>query len=99
MTGWYDGWIVDREFAVDMAGFALNLGLLLNTSASMPYHAGYEEDKLLKALGVKMEEIEPLANDCTEVGHARSDTERRVLGWRSGEGEGRYCVMKKNACF
>ena len=65
--GWFDGWIVDRQFPVDMAGFALNLNLVLSSKAAMPYHAGYEEDKLLQALGVKMEEIEPLANQCTEV--------------------------------
>lgn len=35
--------------------------------ANMPWVAGYEEDELLRNLDVKMKEIEPLANNCTEV--------------------------------
>ncbi|XP_043204743.1 galactosylgalactosylxylosylprotein 3-beta-glucuronosyltransferase S-like [Amphibalanus amphitrite] len=67
VTGWFDGWIVDRQFPVDMAGFAVNLSLVMASDALMPYHAGYEEDKLLRAFGITMDEIEPLANQCTEV--------------------------------
>lgn len=33
----------------------------------MPYKAGYEEDAFLKSIGLKIEQIEPKANDCTEV--------------------------------
>lgn len=29
--------------------------------------SGYEEDAFLKSIGLKIEEIEPKANDCTEV--------------------------------
>lgn len=67
VTGWLDGWIVDRHFPVDMAGFALNLRVLQASNGTMPYLAGYEEDRLLQALNVRMEDIEPLANQCTEI--------------------------------
>jgi len=33
----------------------------------MPWIAGYEEDELLKTLEIKVEDIKPLANNCTEV--------------------------------
>lgn len=33
----------------------------------MPYKAGYEEDAFLKSIGLKIDEIEPKANDCTDV--------------------------------
>lgn len=33
----------------------------------MPYKAGYEEDSFLKSIGLKIHEIEPKANDCTEI--------------------------------
>lgn len=33
----------------------------------MPWVAGYEEDELLKSLGITMKDIRPLANNCTEV--------------------------------
>lgn len=53
---------------VDMAGFAVNLNYLGKfPNATMPYKAGYEEDYFLKSIGLKIDEIEPKANDCTEV--------------------------------
>ena len=33
----------------------------------MPFKAGYEEDGFLQALGVLPEDLEPLANNCTQV--------------------------------
>lgn len=51
-----------------MAGFAVNLRYLAKyPNATMPYKAGYEEDAFLKSIGLKIDEIEPKANDCTEV--------------------------------
>ena len=53
---------------VDMAGFAVNLNHITKyPNATMPYKAGYEEDAFLKSIGLKIEEIEPKANNCTEV--------------------------------
>lgn len=51
-----------------MAGFAVSLDYLENSpNATMPYKAGYEEDEFLKSIGLKLEEIEPKANDCQEI--------------------------------
>lgn len=51
-----------------MAGFAVSLQMLAdNPNATMPYKAGYEEDAFLKSLDLKLEQIEPLANNCTEI--------------------------------
>lgn len=53
---------------VDMAGFAVNLSHLNKyPNATMPYKAGYEEDAFLKSIGLKIDEIEPKANNCSEV--------------------------------
>lgn len=51
-----------------MAGFAVNLEYLSKyPNATMPYKAGYEEDAFLKSIGLKIEDIEPKANDCSEI--------------------------------
>jgi beta-1,3-glucuronyltransferase S len=51
-----------------MAGFAVNLEYMAKSpNATMPYRAGYEEDDFLKSIGLKMEHIEPKANNCTEI--------------------------------
>lgn len=64
----FDSWPAKRIWPVDMAGFAVNLSYLAKyPNASMPYKAGYEEDSFLKSIGLKIDEIEPKANDCTEV--------------------------------
>lgn len=49
-----------------MAGFAVNVEILTD-NISMPYQAGYEEDKFLVNLGLNIEDIEPLADNCTKV--------------------------------
>lgn len=51
-----------------MAGFAVNLKYLAQyPNATMPYKAGYEEDAFLRSINLKIDDIEPKANDCTEV--------------------------------
>lgn len=51
-----------------ITGFAVNINYLRKfPNATMPYRAGYEEDSFLKSIDLKIEEIEPKANDCTEV--------------------------------
>lgn len=51
-----------------MAGFAVNIEYLLKfPNATMPYRAGYEEDKFLRSLRLSLDEIEPKANSCTQV--------------------------------
>lgn len=69
MIGFLDSWIAGREWAVDMAGFAVNLEYLFlyKNQVTMPYKAGYEEDKFLKSLNLRLEDVEPKARNCTEI--------------------------------
>lgn len=68
IIGFFEAWPAKRMWPVDMAGFAINLEVLAqNPNATMPYKAGYEEDEFLKNIDLRLEQIEPLANNCTEV--------------------------------
>lgn len=68
VVGFYDSWPAKRKFPVDMAGFAVNIEYLLKyPNATMPFRAGYEEDRFLRSLGVTLDMIEPKAEDCTQV--------------------------------
>lgn len=66
MVGFYDSWPASRTFPVDMAGFAVNIEFL-TPAATMPYIQGHEEDQFLVSLGLKVADIEPLANNCSKV--------------------------------
>lgn len=66
MVAFFDSWPGSRTFPVDMAGFAINIEYL-KPSASMPYIAGHEEDRFLVSLGLKLDDIEPLAANCSKV--------------------------------
>lgn len=69
VIGFHDPFMTRRKFAVDMAGFAVDLQLFLTkVKATMPYKVGYEEDYFIRSLGVKMADLEPKANNCTMVG-------------------------------
>lgn len=75
-VGWYDGWISDRAFPVDMAGFAVSIPFLLSVpEAEMPYLAGHEETGFLNNLHVTIDDIEFLADNCTKiyVWHTRTE--------------------------
>lgn len=68
VIGFFDSWPSKRKFPVDMAGFAVNVEFLLHhPNATMPYKAGYEEDQFLRSLGLKLDDIEPKGNFCTQV--------------------------------
>uniref|UniRef100_A0A182IPX0 Galactosylgalactosylxylosylprotein 3-beta-glucuronosyltransferase n=1 Tax=Anopheles atroparvus TaxID=41427 RepID=A0A182IPX0_ANOAO len=68
VEGFFDSWPAKRKWPVDMAGFAVNLEYLaLSPNATMPFKAGYEEDEFLKSIGLKLQDIEPKANNCTEI--------------------------------
>lgn len=69
VTGWLAGWKPDRPFALDMAGFAVNLSLLLNNSQaefSINAPRGFQESRFLEKL-ITREELEPKADQCTRV--------------------------------
>ena len=71
VVGFSDAWFAQRKFPVDMAGFAINIKFMRQRNpqadASMPYKAGYEEDMFLQSLNITLDDIEPLANNCTEI--------------------------------
>lgn len=63
------GWKPDRPFATDMAGFAINLSLVLaNPNVNFRYDMqnGYLESEFL-SMFIKKHELEPLADNCTKV--------------------------------
>ena len=66
VVAFFDSWPGSRTFPVDMAGFAVNIEYL-TPAASMPYIAGHEEDRFLVSLGLKLDEIEPLADNCSKI--------------------------------
>lgn len=62
-------WKPDRPFPLDMAGFAINLQLLLeNKNAVFSYdvQGGYQESEILSQI-ITRKELEPLADCCTKV--------------------------------
>ncbi|RZF47648.1 hypothetical protein LSTR_LSTR009532 [Laodelphax striatellus] len=79
VVGFFDSWPAKRMFPVDMAGFAVNIEFLLqHPNATMPYKAGYEEDRFLRSLGLTLDQIEPKANGCTEVLVWHTQTTKRT---------------------
>ena len=65
----HTAWDANRPFPIDMAGFAVNLKLVIdNPSAVIDINAprGHLESSLLKHL-VKRDELEPLAHGCKKV--------------------------------
>lgn len=68
VVGFHDPFMNRRRFAVDMAGFAVDLQLFLSQpKATMPYKVGYEEDYFIRSLGVKLNDLEPKGDNCTKV--------------------------------
>lgn len=68
VEGFFDSWPAKRKWPVDMAGFAVSLEYMAaSPNVTMPFKAGYEEDEFLKSIGLKLQDIEPKANNCTEV--------------------------------
>lgn len=82
VIGFFDSWLSQRLWPVDMAGFAVGLDYLDKyPNATMPYKAGFEEDGFLKSIGLKMDEIEPKAKNCTDilVWHTQTKKEKPAL--------------------
>ncbi|XP_038074654.1 galactosylgalactosylxylosylprotein 3-beta-glucuronosyltransferase 3-like [Patiria miniata] len=81
VIGWNVGWQPQRPFPMDMAGFAINLKLLQEKSYakfSPKAKRGYLESSLLVNL-VKMEDLEPKANMCTQIYVWHTRTEKPKL--------------------
>lgn len=97
VVGFNSIWRPKREFPIDMAGFAINLGLILSSpKAEFNLHLeiGDQESYLLRQL-VNVSELEPKANNCTKVlaWHTKTETPKlngelklRKYGKKSNEG-------------
>ncbi|XP_075742539.1 galactosylgalactosylxylosylprotein 3-beta-glucuronosyltransferase S-like isoform X2 [Rhipicephalus microplus] len=68
VLGFHDAYKPERRFAMDMAGFAVNMRLVMSTvNITLPYLLGQLETAFLESLGVNIDDLEPLATNCTEV--------------------------------
>ncbi|KAM4545629.1 galactosylgalactosylxylosylprotein 3-beta-glucuronosyltransferase 1 [Odontesthes bonariensis] len=80
--GWKTVFDPHRPFAIDMAGFAINLSLLLSKPQAYfklrGVKGGYQESSLLKEL-VTLSDLEPKASNCTKVLVWHTRTEKPVL--------------------
>lgn len=75
ITGFHDPWIGGRKFPLDTAGFAVDLQYLIaHPKANFPSSIGYEEDGFLKSLQFQVDQINPIAQNCTQlfVWHTKS---------------------------
>jgi len=82
VVGWSTGWRPERPFAIDMAGFAINVRLILDNPQlefSFEVPRGYQESTIL-AVTTK-EELEPKADKCTKVyvWHTRTENPKLPL--------------------
>lgn len=75
VVGWKTVFDPNRPFAIDMAGFAVSIKLILEKPhASFKLEGvkgGYQETSLLKDL-VTMDGLEPKAANCTKVSRTRN---------------------------
>lgn len=84
VANWSTGWRPERPFAIDMAGFAINLKLLLdNPKAEFSFEVprGYQESTILSAVVTKAD-LEPKADKCTKVyvWHTRTENPKLLDG-------------------
>lgn len=82
VTGWYTYWKPGRPFAMDMAGFAVNLNILKdNPQAVFRSDAGRGnlESDLLAQLGITLDDLEPRADNCNKVLVWHTRTEKSSL--------------------
>ncbi|KFU93563.1 Galactosylgalactosylxylosylprotein 3-beta-glucuronosyltransferase 1, partial [Chaetura pelagica] len=80
--GWKTVFDPHRPFAIDMAGFAVNLRLILQRPQAYfklrGVKGGYQESSLLREL-VTLSDLEPKAANCTKVLVWHTRTEKPVL--------------------
>lgn len=82
VIGWHTYWKPNRTFAMDMAGFAVNLTIVFNHSnAVFSNHVqrGFLETSLLQEMSVTLKDLEPKADSCTKVLVWHTRTEKTSL--------------------
>lgn len=82
VVGWYTYWKPERKFAMDMAGFAVNLQLLKEHPTAV-FHMnagrGNLESDILTQLGITLDDLEPKADGCTKILVWHTRTEKSSL--------------------
>lgn len=107
VTGFDVKWNPKRRFAVDMAGFAINLRIVLNSKAvfgtACKRGGGAPETCLLEDMGLVRDDIEPFGYD-KEVGNNFLDRttelnfqkDREILVWHTKTNTPNLHQIKKN---
>ena len=68
VTGWFASYAPERKYAIDMAGFAVNLRLIQDKpDAWWGGERGFMETYFLSKIGVEVHDLEPKADNCTKV--------------------------------
>ncbi|CAD5111451.1 DgyrCDS760 [Dimorphilus gyrociliatus] len=79
---WRTAWKGTRKFALDMAGFAVNLKLITD-SPKVQFRSGRSigmlETNFLSDLNLELSDLEPKANGCTQVLVWHTRTEKPVI--------------------
>ncbi|XP_071081021.1 galactosylgalactosylxylosylprotein 3-beta-glucuronosyltransferase 1-like [Haliotis cracherodii] len=82
VTGWLTGLELHRPFAIDMAGFAINIKLFFQYPeaqfSNYKVRSGFQESHILQRLHISLNDLEPLADNCTKVlvWHTRTEKPR-----------------------
>ncbi|XP_047488307.1 galactosylgalactosylxylosylprotein 3-beta-glucuronosyltransferase S-like [Penaeus chinensis] len=67
-SGWYDDLATERKFPVEMAGFAFSVELLQQRPrANVDWSYDFQEESLLKGLGIPPERMELKAERCNKI--------------------------------
>lgn len=75
VIGFNSVWKKERQYPIDMAGFAINLSYYILKSSPKFYpnlQIGYQETYLLNQLLDNYSQLEPKANNCTLVWHTQT---------------------------
>ncbi|XP_017151631.1 galactosylgalactosylxylosylprotein 3-beta-glucuronosyltransferase S [Drosophila miranda] len=68
VVAFLDSWLAGRRWPVDMAGFAVNLEYMAQfPNVNMPYKPGFEEDRFLRSIGLRLDLIEPRGSNCSQI--------------------------------
>ena len=70
VVGFHTNWRPERKFCLDMAGFAVNIDVLIHDKAKAQFRhtakRGHLEPTFLSEI-TTVEDLEPLADNCTKV--------------------------------
>ncbi|XP_041352907.1 galactosylgalactosylxylosylprotein 3-beta-glucuronosyltransferase I-like [Gigantopelta aegis] len=82
VKGWFTYWKSTRPFAMDMAGFSVNLRLFFEypeARFSLQVQRGYQESTILSNMHLTLNDLEPRADNCRKVLVWHTRTEKTKL--------------------